>query len=420
MSIESGHILVVDDNRVNRMILTRALQELGYMVSTAENGRQALELLRAGEGDQTPSYDVVLLDILMPEMDGYETLAHIKADGALRHVPVIMISAVDELDSVVQCIEMGAEDYLPKEFNPTILQARIGACLEKKRLRDKEQLYLRGLERELEIGRQIQASFLPDKLPQPSGWQIASFFRPAREVAGDFYDLFPLAGGELAGLVVGDVSGKGVGAALFMALFRSLLRAYAERNYGMRNEDISHSAASLALSNSGHPHSIFRIQAEAALHTVKDANDYIARTHARASMFATIFFGVLDLGTGSLVYINGGHDPPVLVRQGGSQARLKPTGPAVGLMPHMQFHAEQAQLEPGDTLVIYTDGVTDAHDPQGGFFTESGLLSLLEEPAPSVGALLQHLELSLNQHIATASQFDDITVLAIRRLPSAL
>src|SRR5919198_1476105 len=140
MSIDSspilGHILVVDDNRVNRMILTRALQELGHAVSTAENGRQALELLQAPAGDQAPSYDVVLLDILMPEMDGYETLAHIKENGALRHIPVIMISAVDELDSVVRCIEMGAEDYLPKPFNPTLLRARVGACLERKRLFD--------------------------------------------------------------------------------------------------------------------------------------------------------------------------------------------------------------------------------------------------------------------------------------------
>ena len=411
MSIESGHLLVVDDNRINRMILTRALQELGHTVSTAENGRQALDLLQARAGDQSPSYDVVLLDILMPEMDGYQTLAHIKADGALRHVPVIMISAVDQLDSVVQCIELGAEDYLPKEFNPTILRARVSACLEKKRLRDKEQLYLRGLERELEIGRQIQASFLPDSLPQPSGWQIASFFRPAREVAGDFYDLFPLAGGKLAGVVVGDVSGKGVGAALFMALFRSLLRANAEQNFSTR---IQIPGSSL---QAGQPETWdLGFTKEAALHTVQETNAYIARTHARASMFATIYFGVLDLGTGSLVYVNAGHDPPVLVRQAGSRARLKPTGPAVGLMPFMPFGAEQAQLEPGDMLFIYTDGVTDARDPQGRFFGEQALLTLLERPTPSVEALLRGLEASLNQHIAVASQFDDITVLAVRRL----
>jgi serine phosphatase RsbU (regulator of sigma subunit) len=394
------------------MILTRALQELGHAVTTAENGRQALELLQAPARDQALSYDVVLLDILMPEMDGYETLAHIKENGALRHVPVIMISAVDELDSVVRCIEMGAEDYLPKEFNPTILRARIGACLEKKRLRDKEQLYLRGLERELEIGRQIQASFLPGKLPQPSGWQIASFFRPAREVAGDFYDVFPLAGGKLVGLLVGDVSGKGVGAALFMSLFRSLLRAFAEQKFstGIQVPDPRKRSLEPGTWN-------LELTKEAAQHTVEEVNNYVARTHAQASMFTTLYFSVLDLGTGSLAYVNAGHDSPVLVRQAGSQARLRSTGPAVGLMPRMRFGAEQVQLEPGDTLFIYTDGVTDAHSPQGRFFGERGLLSLLEQPSPSLEALLQHLEASLDQHISIASQFDDITALAIRRSP---
>src|SRR5207248_637589 len=137
---ERGHILVVDDNQINRLVLTRALEAQGHEVATAEQGQQALELLRL---KRAPSFDVVLLDILMPEMDGYQTLAQIKEDGTLRHIPVIMISALDEMESVIRCIELGAEDYLPKPFDPVLLRARINACLERKRWRDQEQAYLR-------------------------------------------------------------------------------------------------------------------------------------------------------------------------------------------------------------------------------------------------------------------------------------
>jgi len=127
-----GFVLVVDHIEANRDVLSRQLERQGYVVATAENGRQGLELLRAD------TFDLVLLDIMMPEMDGFEVLQSLKADEALRHIPVIVISAVDELDSAVRCIELGAEDYLPEPFNATLLKARIGACLEKKHARDRE------------------------------------------------------------------------------------------------------------------------------------------------------------------------------------------------------------------------------------------------------------------------------------------
>jgi adenylate cyclase len=135
----SGTILIVDDNEGNREMLSRRLARQGYAVAIAANGPSALELLR------TRSIDVALLDVLMPEMDGYELLKQIKGDDALRHIPVLMISALDEMDSVIRCIELGAEDYLPKPFNPVLLRARIGACLEKKRLRDQEVRHLQEL-----------------------------------------------------------------------------------------------------------------------------------------------------------------------------------------------------------------------------------------------------------------------------------
>ena len=134
---EPGHLLVVDDNKVNRLLLSRSLEQQGHSVETAENGRQALEMLRSRP------FDLVLLDIQMPEIDGYEVLSQLTSDLHLRDIAVIMTSALDELDSVVKCIEMGAEDYLTKPVNPVLLRARIGASLEKKRLRDQQRELIR-------------------------------------------------------------------------------------------------------------------------------------------------------------------------------------------------------------------------------------------------------------------------------------
>jgi len=152
----SPAILVVDDNEDNRYVLTRRLKRLGYdNVSVAENGRVALEKIAQ------QAFDLVLLDIMMPEVNGYEVLERIKADEATRHIPVIMISAIDEIDSVVKCIEMGAEDYLSKPFNPVLLAARVGATIEKKKLRDQEVLHLERLAREKKRGDDLLHAILP-------------------------------------------------------------------------------------------------------------------------------------------------------------------------------------------------------------------------------------------------------------------
>ncbi|GAB4215277.1 MAG: hypothetical protein OHK0022_54960 [Roseiflexaceae bacterium] len=137
-----GHLLVVDDNELNRDMLSRRLERLGYTVDLAENGRQALEIIRA------KPFDLILLDLMMPEMDGYEVLERLKADPDQRHIPVIVLSAIDEISSVATCIEIGAEDHLLKPFDPVLLRARIGACLEKKRLHDRSVAYLQQIERE--------------------------------------------------------------------------------------------------------------------------------------------------------------------------------------------------------------------------------------------------------------------------------
>ena len=382
-----GRLLVVDDNEMNRDLLSRRLKQQGHRVVSARNGREALEMIAADE------FDLVLLDIMMPELDGYEVLERMRAEGTLDQLPVIMISAVTEMESVIRCIEIGATDYLPKPFNPILLKARVGATLEKKRLRDKERLWAKSLERDLEIGREIQTSFLPEALPRPAGWEIAARFQPARQVAGDFYDAFALAGGERVGLVVADVCDKGVGAALFMALFRSLLRAFSERTFA-----------------SGDGNDSSRL-----LSTVASTNDYIARTHGSANMFATAFVAALEPAGGSLSWVNAGHEAPVVFGTAGIRDRLPPTGPALGMMPDMKFEARESVLDPGETLFAFTDGVTEAKDGAGRFYSEERLLALLEEGATSAPALLDRIEAAVSAHASGAERSDDITMLAVRR-----
>jgi len=160
-STPASSLLVVDDNSMNRIMLSRYISKLGYRSSLAENGRQALEKLQA------EPYDLVLLDVQMPEMDGYAVLGHLKADPRLRNIPVIMISAVDELESVVKCIELGAQDYLPKPFNPVLLRASLTACLERKWLRNQEIDYLQQVGRVTAAAAAIKANtFQPESLDE--------------------------------------------------------------------------------------------------------------------------------------------------------------------------------------------------------------------------------------------------------------
>ena len=386
MVTQPDQLLVVDDNKVNRMLLMRHLEEQGHCVTTATNGCEALEIL------QTKHIDLVLLDIEMPEMNGYQVLSAMKRDVQLRYVPVIMVTAVDEMESTIRCIEMGAEDYLPKPFNPVLLRARIGASLDKKHLRDKEQLYLKSLERELEIGREIQAGFLPTTLPQIPGGEIACSLKSAKEVAGDFYDAFSLASEKEICLVIADVCDKGVGAALFMTLFRSLLRFTISATDRFRE----HSPAS-------------RLKHAATL-----TNDYIANTHGDTGMFATVFFGLLDPSKGMLTYINAGHESPLVVHSSGLYTLLKRTGPAVGVMADVEFVVREVQLQPGELFFAFTDGAPDALDPAGHSFGRERLISLLRNTT-SAENLLANIGTQLKEYIAEAEQFDDITLLAVRR-----
>lgn len=388
---EPPKILIVDDEPFNIDYLEQELNELGYQTVSAGNGQEALAQVRA----ENP--DLVLLDIMMPVMDGFAVLAHLKADPATRDLPVIIISALHDMTSVVNGIRQGAEDYLPKPFEPVLLYARITASLAQKRLRDMRINYQKALERELEIGREIQAGFLPLALPQPPGWELDARFFAQRQVAGDLYDAFLVPSAARLCIVLGDVSGKGVGAALYMTLFRTLLRVLVLQ----------------ADAAPGHDDAALLIEA------VRFTSEYVARTHGHANMFASVLIGLLDLTNGALTFVNAGHNPPLLVAGNTVRDSLKRTGMVVGLYAGQAFQAAHIHIAPGESLLFYTDGVTEALSAGGQEYGEARLIVTATRAQGSARALLDDIESDVMQFMHGAEQADDITLLAVRRLTAA-
>ncbi len=245
-------------------------------------------------------------------------------------------------------------------------------------------------EDELKIGQQIQTSFLPESILQPPGWEIDARLRSARAVSGDFYDVFLVDQNSTVCIVIADVCDKGVGAALFMVLIRTLIRAFAE--YSMDGQTSLGSVVGLT-------------------------NDYILQNHFQSNMFATLFIGMLNPSASILTYVNSGHPAPILIDSTGIAAHLAATGPVIGAFSDITFDEKQIKIEPGASLFAFTDGVTDARDPNGQVFSRQRLLTLLENPASSATELLNMVEEHVQNHISGATQFDDETMIVIRRKP---
>jgi serine phosphatase RsbU (regulator of sigma subunit) len=272
----------------------------------------------------------------------------------------------------------------------------MSVALENARLWERESLYRQALEREFEIGREIQASFLPATVPQPAGWEITASLRSARKVGGDFYDVFELPGGEL-GIVIADVCDKGLGAALFMTLFRSLVRAVASTDFFVNYDGPAGASAAR------------RVKSAISL-----TNDYIAQTHGHTGTFATVFFGILNTHTGQLTYINGGHVAPLVVGEHGLKDTLHRTGPALGLIAGANYIVGEVALAIGDIVYAYTDGLTDSTNAAGQRLDALDLVPLLagDQPLPK---LLARIEKKVEPYTMGVYQSDDIAMLAVRR-----
>ncbi len=260
------------------------------------------------------------------------------------------------------------------------------------------EVYSGALDLEMEKGRKIQQDFLPEKIPDIPGWEIEAFLHPATQVSGDFYDVFELSNHHL-GLVLADVCDKGIGAALFMALFRSLIRVYTFGNEtwaGSSNESVL-------------PYNLKVLQA------INHTNSYIARHHGKLGMFATMFAGVLNLSTGDLTYINAGHEPPLILSDAGKILMLPPTGPAVGVLPKLNFSSCKVHLDFGDILIAYTDGVTEANSSEDKILGRKKLHSALQKRFSSALETIEQIKRETYTHVGSAPQNDDITLLCVRR-----
>jgi len=270
---------------------------------------------------------------------------------------------------------------------------------------------LRAAEEELKIGRRIQSGFLPDELPRISGYEIAGHFQAARQVAGDFYDAFYIPAINRLALVIGDVCDKGVGAALFMTLFRSLIRATAQsRTFVTWAFD-----AAPAMTDAAECENCDALARETLTNTVALTNNYVATTHGKTSMFASVFVGLLDPETGTLNYINAGHEEAYILNADGIRQGLPHAGPVLGLFAGVGHEIGTAQLEPGETLLLYTDGVPEATNISGEQFSEQRLRSLLDSWQGDASSLLKKIASSVNGFALDSPQHDDITMLASKR-----
>jgi serine phosphatase RsbU (regulator of sigma subunit) len=271
--------------------------------------------------------------------------------------------------------------------------------------------YSKALDRELNQAREMQANFLPLFLPRKPGWEFSAYFRPARQVSGDFYDVFELPGGHV-GLVIADVCGKGVGAALFMALIRSLIRVFSGQTEleGVDLAAKTNAIECLPIDNCNSAEN-------GALEAVRLVNKYIIENHGDLSMFATLIFGILDTASGKLIYINAGHDPALIVGTDGIKRRLTPSGPAVGILAEARYTQQAAVLEPGDILLAFTDGVTDSRSPADERFGTYRLEQMLDRSFPSATALTQQIQHRLSTFMGAAAPEDDITLLAVQHTP---
>lgn len=289
--------------------------------------------------------------------------------------------------------------------------SQMALVLENVKLYFQVEEYANALNHELQKGRNMQQDFLPYEIIQPPNWEISAFLNPAKDLAGDFYDVFQL--GDYVGLVIADVCDKGVGSAMFMGLMRSLIRIFSGQTHlqGFSVSDGGSKGDAIVIN--GVEIDLAQIS---GLEAIKLTNQYVAENHWGSAMFATTFFGILNPQNGVLTYINGGHEPLFIINESEIKHVLNHTGAAVGMMPNMKFTIEQVQLQPGDILFGYTDGVTEGKNIEGKLFTSDRLMPLLTKPVESASALLERVKTNLFEYIGEAPQFDDITILSVKRL----
>lgn len=380
-------ILSVDDETDLEVLLSqyfrRRIRKGDFEFAFAHNGLEALKMLL-----EHPDFDIILSDINMPEMDGLTLLAKV---NELRNpaMKCIMVSAYGDMGNIRTAMNRGAFDFATKPIDLEDLERTIDKAAEQVafiKAAEREHTQLNAIRYDLDIAREIQTAVLPKVFP-PFPWlkavDVYASMNAAKSVGGDFYDFFLIDDVHL-GLVMADVSDKGVPAAIFMAISRTVIRATA-------------------------------LEEKAAASCIGKANDLLCRESVN-SMFVTVFYGILNVETGELVYTNAGHNAPVLIHSDGSTAFLEATGDVVlGIRGGVAFHERRLQLMPRDRLFLYTDGITEAMNPVYEQYGEERLLEVCREIARDTPADMVR---KVGERVAAftdgAEQSDDITMMGVR------
>jgi serine phosphatase RsbU (regulator of sigma subunit) len=395
-------ILVVDDSAINREILAVQVEAEGYQVATAKDGKQAIQMI------QTGTFDLILLDIIMPEIDGYQVLKWIRS-SPWKNIPTIMISALEQTDSVVKCIEMGAEDYLTKPFNSVLLKARLGACLEQKRLRDLEAIYMRQLAQanqqisqfnnclqventrlssELEVTQRLQKMLLPKEkeLRQIEALEIAGFSEAAAEIGGDYYDVVQHQGRIIIG--IGDVSGHGLESGVLMLMVQTAIRTLIEHH-------------------ETDPKRLFEV-----------LNRTIYKNVQRLNSDKNISLSLVDYSEG-ILSISGQHEEILIVRQGQiERIDTIDLGFPLGLTESIADFVFETQIPfaPSEVAVLYTDGITEATNCLGVHYGLDQLCAVVQQNwQRSAQNIRQAVIQDLRSHIGIEQVYDDITLVILKR-----
>ena len=376
-------ILVVDDEPDTKSLF---LQRFRHKIRKKEwafdfcyNGEEALQFLR-----EKDDIDLVLSDINMPKMDGLTLLEKIKANSL--NVKTVIISAYGDMKNIRTAMNRGAFDFITKPIDFEDVELTLNKTIQhiqvlKQALEDQNKLL--SLHKELEVAKQIQESILPlPSSPSPK-CDIFAQMIPAKEVGGDYYDFFMIDEDHI-GFVIADVSGKGISSALFAVVNQTLFKSMASQTLSPKQG----------------------IQSVNAICSKNNDN----------CMFATVFYGVLDLVTGSMTYTNAGHNPPYRVTPFGEVQTLSTTdGIPIGIKEEAEFNEKTIQLNHGDCLVLYTDGVTEANNVKQEEFGEQRLMDILSQNADQpVHKMGENILQSVKQFAGEAQQYDDITFVLLK------
>ena len=376
-------ILVVDDEvDLEALVLQkfrRRIRRKELVFDFAHNGQEAIEKL-----DEDDDISMVISDINMPVMDGLALLKQL--NETKPNIRSVIVSAYGDMNNIRTAMNRGAFDFVTKPIDFTDLEITIDKTLKhlalvREALSNRDQLV--ALSHELDVARDMQASVLPRQFPATDHYKTHGLMIPAKEVGGDFYDFFTLDP-ERIGVAIGDVSGKGIPAALFMMACRTLLRSRA-------------------------------LEGGTADQCLGYVNDLLSEDNENC-MFVTLFYGVLDTRTGVFEYCNGGHNPPRLVHKDAQVVPLPTTRDvALGVLPGHKFNQDTMQLQAEDTLFLYTDGVTEAEGPGSEEFGEERLDSLLARIEQADCAGVNSLVLDQVREFAAGNpQSDDITCVVLR------